>query len=165
LARHEADRDDLFAETRGIVPRIEFPFDDSIGLVGRKREGGLVVYLGQDRMLGFSRSGGLRRALADGLLFKAAAGRRLVRIRRDRSEGGHVLLESELSAEETAGFLETARLDLGKALAALRAAPLHRCRMDPGGADGPERAETVRTELATALEQLLSTEPVIENGL
>ena len=160
MARHEADREDLFAETRGIVPRIEFPMEASIALVGRKREGGLVVYLGQDRMYGFHPTGGLRRALADGLLYKAGSGRQFIRMRRDRSEGRHVLAESTLNEADVEAFLDQARRWLADALLALEQGDVAACRAEPSG-----DAASVRDELARELRRLLSAPLEVADGM
>lgn len=87
------DREDLFAEARNLEPRFQLasppdgPFAAPI-VIGQPKartlagqgERGIKFYLGPDFMVGLNAQGELRRHFADGYLFRAEPGRKLIRI-------------------------------------------------------------------------------------
>lgn len=119
MARHEADREDLFAEAvtltrrwEGTMPACSVPL-----LAGFKTTGETSFYFGPDRVYHFDDAGRLRRAYVAGFLYRSA-GTTLSRLRRDRSETETTLLRSELTAAE----MDTFRAEMTTHLAALRQA-------------------------------------------
>jgi hypothetical protein len=105
MARHEADREDLFAEASGLVRKLEGHVADSgpAVLAGFRPDGVLVVYFGSDPMVQFDRSGRLRRAFVDGQLYRAH-GTTLARLTRSRTADETALVRHDLSADELRDF-------------------------------------------------------------
>ena len=105
MARHEADREDLWAETVGLTSRAELIGESNSPsiLVGFRDNGWFSMYFGQDVMLQFTPEGGLRRAYRNGDLFRTQ-GTTLARLRRQRSAEETTLLRCDLSAEELQEF-------------------------------------------------------------
>ncbi|MEZ6068526.1 MAG: hypothetical protein R3B90_23085 [Planctomycetaceae bacterium] len=110
MARIEADREDLFAEARGLKPRWEwqFPGQTSVITAGFRREGGCSIYWDGDPVYHFDRLGRLRRAFRDGCLYRSE-GQTLARLRRERAPATTSLLRSELTPDELAEFLGAMR--------------------------------------------------------
>ncbi len=105
MARHEADREDLWAEAVGMTSRAELLDDVEAQpmLVGFRENGWFSIYFGQDVMLQFTAEGGLRRAYRQGDLFRTQ-GTTLARLRRQRSDTETTLLRYDLSADELQEF-------------------------------------------------------------
>ncbi len=79
MARDEQDREDLLREATALVERVELaPTDNEAGehiVIGFRAGGAASVYFGGDTAYHFNSDGELRRAYADGLLYKADIGR------------------------------------------------------------------------------------------
>lgn len=106
MARHEADREDLFTEAAGLVRKLEGILHSnsaSVILAGFRVDAVLVVYFGSDPMFQWDESGRLRRAYADGRLYRAQ-GSTLARLTRSRSDEATTLLRHDLTPEELAAF-------------------------------------------------------------
>jgi hypothetical protein len=104
MARHEADREDLFTEAAGLVRKLEGHFDGSATvLAGFRADGVLVVYFDADPMFQLDESGRLRRSYVDGCLYRAQ-GDTLARLTRLRSDAETRLMRSDLSTEDLAEF-------------------------------------------------------------
>jgi hypothetical protein len=115
--RIERDREDLLRDATALVERIELTVDgfDEHVVVGFRKSGAASVYFGQDPVYHFNSAGELRRAFADGRLYKAEKGR-LVSMERRRGEGVVALVGHDLSDPEMEAFLAT----MGRAFDALR---------------------------------------------
>jgi hypothetical protein len=127
MARQEDDREDLLAEARALVERVELVVDaladraESI-VAGFRRDGCLSVYFGADPAYHFNTAGQLRRAYLGGLLYKAEQGR-LVSLERRRADGQVQLVRHELDERQQPQLLEEMRRlleRLGEAIATNR---------------------------------------------
>lgn len=117
MARQEDDREDLLAEATALVERVELcsPKFTVPVVVGFRSQGAVSFYFGAQPAYHFTAAGELRRAYAEGLLYKAERGK-LVSLDRRRCEGQVQLIRHELDAAETHQFL----LALSQTLQALR---------------------------------------------
>ncbi len=105
MARHEANREDLFSEAAGLVRKVEGSINDlAVILAGFRTDGVLTVYFGADPMFQFDELGRLRRAYLDGYLYRAQ-GNTLARLTRSRSNSETTLQRSDLTAAELVDFL------------------------------------------------------------
>jgi hypothetical protein len=108
MSRSESDREDLLREATALVERVELTipgYGEPI-VVGFRRDGSASFFFGADPVYQFNAAGELRRAFADGLLYKAEAGR-LVSLRRERSATETALIRHELTPDETDALLAT----------------------------------------------------------
>lgn len=152
MAREEHDREDLLAEAKALVERVElrvahFP---APVVVGFRREGAASFYFGADPAYHFNSAGLLRRAFASGLLYKAERGR-LVSLDRRRAAGEVQLVRHQLTDEETRSFMATLAAQLLALRNALAQDRCERLRQEPEEADLIGR---VRDWLAAHSEQV-----------
>jgi hypothetical protein len=123
MARHEADREDLLAETAALLPRaqLDIPGLAEPVVVGfRPRLSGWSFYFTQDCAYHFDSQGRLRRAFVDGALLRAQQST-LARLVRDRSPEETVLRRTDLSPEELQAVLREMRARLETCRRALEA--------------------------------------------
>lgn len=108
MARHESDREDLMREATGLPRRVSLALPGSAEPVvaGFRRSGALSVYFGPDPVYQFDAAGGLRRAYADGFLYRTQ-GSTLARLERQRSEAAVTLSRHDLAPPELAAFLQS----------------------------------------------------------
>ncbi len=87
--------------------RVEWKIPDESEPVfaGVRSDGSLSVYFGQDPVYQFTPSGQLRRAYAEGFLYRTQ-GATLARLNRERSTDQTVLARSDLNSAELSQFLE-----------------------------------------------------------
>ncbi|MDX1967971.1 MAG: hypothetical protein SFV23_12415 [Planctomycetaceae bacterium] len=113
MARHEADREDLFAEVVALTRRLAGRVSETGPLIvaGYRENGWLSVYLGPDPMYQFDEFGRLRRAFRDGLLYRTQ-GTTLARLRRERTPATTELLRSDLTSSELGEFRRLVYSDL-----------------------------------------------------
>ncbi len=113
MARHESEREDLLAEARALVDRAEYqvPGQEHVLVAGFRTNGALSLFFGEDPALHWNSQGELRRAYADGLLYKAEQGQ-LVALRRERNDKETALVRHVLSADELHAFQEVQRARL-----------------------------------------------------
>lgn len=106
--RIEQDREDLLKDAKALVERIELAVGgfDEHAIIGFRDSGAASVYFGHEPVYHFNSDGELRRAFADGRLYKAE-NRRLVSMERRRDEGVVALIGHELSDLESDEFLAT----------------------------------------------------------
>ncbi len=106
MARQEADREDLIAEATALVERAEFSVPGLAQPVtaGRRRSGGWSIYFGGDPCYHFDDAGRLRRAFAEGKLYRTQ-GETLAELVRIRTAEATELRRRDLDAEELAAFL------------------------------------------------------------
>src|SRR5690606_17718245 len=110
MARREEDREDLLAEAKALVERVELSaagFEDSI-VAGFRSKGALSIYFGADPAVHFTSAGELRRAYIDGKLIKAEH-RRLVSLTRRREPGETQLVRHELTGAESDALVSRMR--------------------------------------------------------
>ena len=152
MAREEHDREDLLAEAKALVERVElrmahFP---APVVVGFRREGAASFYFGAEPAYHFNSAGLLRRAFVSGLLYKAEHAR-LVSLERRRAAGEVQLFRHELTDEETQSFLAVLAAQLLALRDALAQDRFERLRQEPEEADLIGRA---RDWLAAHSEQV-----------
>lgn len=113
MARHETDREDLFAEAVALTRRLAGRMSETGPCVvaGFRENGWLSVYLGPDPMYQFDEFGRLRRAFRDGLLYRTQ-GTTLARLRRERTPETTELLRSDLASGEVGEFRQIVYSDL-----------------------------------------------------
>lgn len=160
MARNEADREDLFQEATGLHRRLEIQRPQGTVIAGFRRQGGLTVYFGQDYMLGFNREGGLRRALVNGILYRAEKGNYLTQLRKKREVGGKPVLVTRLLSPAE---MEALRLSARQRLAELRDAlggTVELRRVVPSS-----DSESLRANVRQFLAQILDRELPIADGM
>ncbi len=135
MARHEADREDLFGELAALEPRWELRVVSTGALVRagqRAATGGWSIYFSPDDAYHFDSAGRLRRAYVHGHLYRTE-GSGLARLTRERTPTETMLVRRDLSPEELALFLESLRAQVDGFLAAARAEGLTVVRSSPAG--------------------------------
>jgi hypothetical protein len=114
MAREEQNREDVLREATALVERVElapaagFAGEGERAVVGFRADGSLSVFFGAEPVYQFNSRRELRRAYADGLLYKAERGR-LVSLERVRHLQEVQLLRRELSESAQADFLTAAQ--------------------------------------------------------
>lgn len=113
MARHETDREDLFAEAVALTRRLAGRMSETGPniVAGFRENGWLSVYLGPDPMYQFDEFGRLRRAFREGLLYRTQ-GTTLARLRRERTPETTELLRSDLTSGELSEFRQLVYNDL-----------------------------------------------------
>ena len=152
MARHEADREDLMQEATVLVRRAAWQVSFQAGPVvaGFKRSGAWSVYFGSDPVYQFDADGRLRRAFADGDLWRTQ-GTTLARLQRERTDDQTELRRHDLTHTELAEFLREARRRLDVLLTELDCGAGLLLRQAPADGD-------VASELAAALRSVLRGE-------
>lgn len=140
MARQESDREDLLREATALVERAELAVagEPEPVIVGFRRDGSPSIFIGGERVYQFNTSGELRRAFADGLLYKAERGR-LISLRRERSEHEVALVRRDLTDHETVAFLTAALQRLAGLSEALQAHSFRLIGQVPADGDVPAR--------------------------
>ncbi len=108
VARQEADREDLFAEARGLRPRARWTDGAAEIVAGLRAAGRFTIYLGPDLMLDFDAADRWRRAYDHGWLCRADAGD-MVRARRVRTPETTELRAARLPDAAAAELLDAWR--------------------------------------------------------
>lgn len=151
MARHEADREDLWAEAVSLTSRVGLigkPDSPPI-LVGFRNNGWFSIYFGQDVMLQFTKDGGLRRAYRHGDLYRTQ-GATLARLRRQRSDEETTLLRQDLSPEELQEFRDWVLQTLDDFRASLAAGRLTAAR------EISTRPGPLQQDVLAAVQQILA---------
>ena len=154
MSRSESDREDLLREATALVERIELPlpgYDEPI-VVGFRKDGSASFFFGPDPVYQFNTAGELRRAYANGLLYKAETGR-LVSLRRERSATETALVRHELTPDETTALLAGLTGHFEQLRAALQVDAHQVLREVPAAANLPPR-------ILAWLQQLPTTIPI-----
>jgi hypothetical protein len=113
MAREEQDREDLLAEATALVQRAELRVDhepESV-VIGFRRNGSGSIFFGGEASYQFNALNQLRRAFAQGQLYKAEHGR-LVALSRHRTEQETQLVRQDLSPADQEEFLQAAQARL-----------------------------------------------------
>jgi hypothetical protein len=140
MARQESDREDLLREATALVERAELIIggEPERITVGFRRDGAMSIFFGGDPIYQFNTAGELRRAFADGLLYKAERGR-LVALRRERTPTEVALVRRELTDADTQAFLATASSRLASLSESLQSGSFQTAGQVPADCDIPGR--------------------------
>ena len=149
MARQESDREDLMREATALEQRAEFeiPGATDTVIVGCRADGALSFFFGPDPCYHFDRHGRLRRAFAEGRLYRSE-GDGLSRLTRVRTNEHVELQRRDLDGDELTQFLDATRKKLRflrEALRDQRAECLQAV---------PDTTET-ESQLSAALDELL----------
>lgn len=106
MARNESDREDLIRDATAMRNRIEWQISGESEPVfaGVRSDGSLSVYFGQDPVYQFTAAGQLRRAYAEGFLYRTQSAT-LAQLNRERSPDQTALVRYDLTSEELSQFL------------------------------------------------------------
>jgi hypothetical protein len=150
MARQESDREDLFGEAAALVERAELNVPGMAEPVtaGRRKAGGWSIYFGGDPCFHFDAEGRLRRAFAQGRLYRTQ-GRTLAELERVRAPDVTELRRRDLTPAELAEFLGAARHRLADLHAAIQQHDTRVQRVFPHGAP-------VTAGLGQALQRILN---------
>lgn len=134
MARTESDREDLLREAVALVRRAEFvgPDEAALLVIGFRETGWLSIYFGQDLMYQFDELGRLRRAFADGLLFRTQ-GQTLAQLRRERNEVETALVRRDLDAASLQEFRDQVHERVHRLRDSLQDGQLNILRQIPAG--------------------------------
>jgi hypothetical protein len=163
MARQDADREDLFGEAAALVERAELSLPEMVEplTAGRRRTGGWSTYFGGDPCYHFDEQGRLRRAFAEGRLYRTQ-GATLAELERVRTADQTELRRRDLTPAELARFLETARHRLAELGAAIGQGTIQVERVFPEGAIVTEKLEQA---LSHILDRGLRLAPSIKGRL
>lgn len=126
------DREDLLADAHGLFPRAEWRVGDGVMVVGWRRDAGLNIYLGQDRVIGLSASDELRRVHDGEIMYRADRDRRLVRLDRTVDADGRVVMVVEVvPPAEAAAMLTRWSARLAAMIERVSAAGFQPARAEP----------------------------------
>lgn len=156
MSRQEADREDLYQEIRALTPRAEIQIDPEGEIVtagSRAATGGWSIYFGADPAYHFDASGGLRRAYAEGLLYRTQ-GATLARMKRQRTAAEVQLVRHDLSEAEVTAFIGAMRGRLRSLRDAVQQGRAKVLRQEP-------RDFAVANWFTKALDEMLSSEPAL----
>src|SRR5688500_15949254 len=121
MARQERPKEDLVRDATAFAIRVELrkaPDDPDWIFVGLRSDGAGAIYFGDDEFYAFNAEGELRRALSEDRLYKAE-GRRLIALRRERSEKASLLASEELSDSRLHALLQSLSERIAKLASAL----------------------------------------------
>ncbi len=121
MARQESDREDLMREATALLRRAELQLpgiDDPI-FVGFRRTGAFSIYWGVDPVFQFDEEHRLRRAHANGFLYRTT-GETLAKLDRVRTQSATELHRTDLSPDELTQFLDDAQNHCEQLLQALQ---------------------------------------------
>lgn len=117
MARHEADREDLYEEFRSAVMKWEILIDgtDQMVVAGIRKDGRTSLYFSQDDCFHFNDELQLLRAYVAGDLYRTQ-GTTLARLRRVRTEEQTELRRHDLSENELSELLAHLKSQIGSLL-------------------------------------------------
>jgi hypothetical protein len=160
MSRQEGDREDLFHEIRALSPRVEFqvlPDGEIVTAGSRAATRGWSIYFGADPAYHFDSSGGLRRAYAEGLLYRTQ-GTTLARMNRQRNAKEVQLVRHDLAEVEVADFVGDMRSRLTSLRDTMQRGQTKVLRQEPA-----ELA--VASLFAQALDKILFAEPILASAI
>ena len=150
VARTESDREDLMREATALRRRAELRVLclEELVTAGFRSTGELSLYFGQDPAWHFDTGGRLRRAFADGSIYRSQ-GITLARLDRARTPAETVLVRHDLSRAELEAFIAAMRSRVERLRASVAAgdAELVRVVGEPAA---------FRDELIAALDRVLN---------
>ncbi len=155
MARSEAEREDIFAEATALRRRAEFrvPGFDRTVVAGFRDPGGCSIFFGQDPCYHFDAEGRLRRAFADGRLFRTQ-GATLAELTRVRTATATELHRRDLDPSELTRFLRRMRDELAELHATLKSGTIEVLRQVPVAGD-------LERELREWLPRAFDAEPAL----
>ena len=144
MARHEDNREDLFAEATAYDRRAEVIVGDSDQpiLFGEKADGAWSIYFSADHVFHFDATGRLKRAFVDGRLYRTQ-GDTLAELSRERLKDVTVLRRRDLQNLERDRFIASLRIRLTALLTASERGELRILRERPPYSDPITRLATV----------------------
>jgi hypothetical protein len=150
MARHEADREDLMREATALERRCELQVPGGTqALIAGLRAGGLLsIYFGSQPVYHFDEASRLRRAYADGFLYRTQ-GTTLARFSRNRTETATELIRHDLDEAELARFRAQVSMRLETLAGSLRDGRVALLNSVPGGDD-------LRPELLDRIDHFLA---------
>lgn len=136
MARHEADREDLFSELATASPRWELQVAGfSAPIVTGLRPGRVwSLYFEADRCYHFDADGGLRRAYLNGALYRSE-GTTLARLLKERTNQQTVIRRSDLQPTELDQFIAALHESLRQLLLSLQQNNVTITRDFPAGSE------------------------------
>lgn len=150
MSRQECDREDLMAEAKGFVRRVELLLSGETGPVvaGFRRDGRFSIYFGSDPVYHFDDAGRLQRAFREDSLFRTQ-GKTLAELRRTRDRDGVALARTDMTDLELARFRDALRNDLLRLQGAIASGEceIRRCVPD----EDPQLLEDVAAAVARAV--------------
>lgn len=137
MSRHSEDREDLMRDARALEPRVELilPGDEEPIVIGRRRDGFISIYVGQDPVYHWDEQGRLRRAFVEGLLYRSE-GETLSRLTRQHSEHVSELHRRDLDPGELAQFLSIMKDTASRISGALKSGAYRVTRSVPDQLEG-----------------------------
>lgn len=146
MARHEADREDLFDEFRSAMQKWEVqPTEAAPPVVcGIRKDGRRSIYLDQDHCYHFNEHCQLMRAYHAGSLYRTQ-GRTLAKLTRERTASETILHRVDLSEDQLAEFLDNLQDSLSALLESLSPSHSLLLRAVPPEADISEMIAVIRS--------------------
>lgn len=154
MARHESDREDLFAELAALTPRLELQLRETGQIVCagcRESTGGWSLFLGPEEVYHTDADSRLRRAYVRGHLYRSE-GNTLSQLTRERTPEQTVLRRHDLSREDVELFLNSMAHSLRRLLERLNQKQVDVLRL-------VDQQGTAVAELERALTAILATGP------
>lgn len=151
MARNESDREDLLREAVALRRRAELrvPHESESVVAGFFADGRLAVYFGADVMYQFDKQGRLRRAFADGSLYRAGPDC-LSKLDRVRTSTETLLVRHDLTPDELNAFQAIMTKRLQALEAALEQGAVQMIGCVPTGDDlRSDFTDAMRTVLAS----------------
>jgi hypothetical protein len=151
--RRESDREDLMREAVAMPERAELrvPGFDELVTIGFRANRAMSIFIGQDLVYQFDPAGRLRRAFANGFLYRSQAVT-LAKLQRVRTETKTLLQRSDLNNSELAEFQTGMKARLSELTAAIGADRIQVLRSVPPNTDH-------RPRLYSSISQVLAASP------
>lgn len=152
MARHESDREDLFAEATAFNQRAELAVGGHAEWIvfGNRADGAWSVCFEGDPVYHFDRHGRLKRAFANGRLFRTQ-GDTLAELTRERTVDATVLRRRDLQSLDCDHFLAALQARFARLLSAIKTGDVRVLRRQPADFD-------VLQEMATLLKATLAAD-------
>lgn len=152
MARHESDRENLFAEATAFIQRAELTVGGHAERIvcGHKADGAWSIYFGGDPVYHFDRRGRLKRAFANGKLLRTQ-GDTLAELTRERTDDATVLRRRDLQSLDCDRFLAALQARFARLLSAIETGDVKVLRRQPADFD-------VFQEMATLLKATLAAD-------
>jgi hypothetical protein len=151
MASEQHDREDLLREATALVERVELQVADHCDsiIVGFRRDASASVFFGADPVYHFNSTGELRRAFWNDRLYKAEQ-KRLVSLRRERTQSATQLVRRELTEAEQSEFRSEMRRRLLELIESVAGGHFRVVGQVPNDADVVRRLEPLLPKLADA---------------
>lgn len=159
MSRQESDREDLIREAVAMPERGEFrvPGLDELVTVGFRVTAAMSIFIGQDPVYQFDPAGRLRRAFANGLLYRSQQST-LARLQRVRTETATQLQRSDLSQDDLSDFRTLMHQRLSFISDSIRDQTIQVIRAVPADVD-------LRPRIAAIIADVLATDPWLSHDI